>query len=82
MLDQPGFDHAIDFLDVALMQRRKDRALVREVLVHRTDANPGHLSNAIGSDGIKALALQHSHDCVQHRIDGLKRAPLLRLATS
>jgi hypothetical protein len=34
------FDHAVDRFDVTLVHSDKDRALVREVLVDRTDAAP------------------------------------------
>jgi hypothetical protein len=40
VFEELGLDDAIDLFDVTLMQGDKDRALVREVLVDRTDAAP------------------------------------------
>jgi len=52
MFDERGLDYAINLLEVAFVQGRKDRALVREVLVDRTDTKP-HLR-------FRSLVPQHS----------------------
>jgi hypothetical protein len=82
MFDELGFDHAINFLYVALVQGNKDCLLVWEVLVNRADAHSGNLDNAIGCEHVKAFTLQHSYDSIEHRIDSLTGAALFRLAST
>ena len=54
MLQQFGFDHAIDFFDVALVQCDKNCSFIREILVDRSDAYPRNLGNAVCSHSIAA----------------------------
>jgi hypothetical protein len=67
---------------VALVQRDKDRPLVREILVDRANTYASDLGNAIRRDSTKAFAFQQSDDGVEHRIDSLTGTALLRLAST
>ena len=40
MFDKRDLNYAINLLDMALMQRNKDRSLVRKILIDRANANP------------------------------------------
>src|SRR5580698_9451112 len=80
MLHQLARHDAIDLLNVARVQGFKDRALAWEVLVEGANADPSHLCNAIGRDGMEAFALQNSDHGVQYRANGLKCTALRWLA--
>lgn len=82
MFDERGLHDAIDLLHMALMQCCEDRVFVRKVLIDRTDADPCHLSDAIGGNGIEALALQHSDHRIEDCIDGLVGTTLFWLAAA
>src|SRR5208283_1451132 len=77
VLDELGLNHAIYLIDVTLVQGGKDRALVGEVLVKRTDTYARNLSDAVGCDGLGALVLQKPYHRVEHSLDGLAGATLL-----
>jgi hypothetical protein len=55
MLDESRLDQAVDFVQVPLMQSDKDGALVREVLVDRTNTDPRNLGDAVGRDGVDGI---------------------------
>jgi hypothetical protein len=82
MFDERGLDYAINLLDVAFVQGRKDRALVREVLVDRTDTHPCHFGDTIRRDGIETLALQYPDYSFKYCVDCLTSAALLRAASN
>jgi hypothetical protein len=50
MFDELGLNHPVDLVNVPLVQSDKYRLLVREVLVDRADAYPGHFGNSVGCD--------------------------------
>ena len=82
MFHKRDLNYAVDLLDMALMQRDKDRSLVREILIHRANANPRNLGNTIRRNRAKALSLEHPHDSVEYRIDRLTSTTLRRLAAA
>jgi hypothetical protein len=57
VFDELGLNHAVNVIDVALVQGNKDCLLVREILVDRADAHPGHLGDPVRGDGKEALTL-------------------------
>ncbi len=69
-------------LDVTLMQSREDGALVGKVLVHRTNADPRRLSDAVGGDGIDTFKPQHPLNRVENNFNRLPRTFLLRRAAN
>jgi hypothetical protein len=73
-------DDAVDFVKVALVERRQDGPLVREILVDRADADAGDPGNAVGVEGVDPFALQDSHRSVEHRFYGLDGTALLGTA--
>src|SRR5580658_10154501 len=77
VLDEHGLNHAIYLVDVALVQGGKDRTLVGEVLVKRADTYARNLSDAVGCDGLGALAPQKPNHRVEHSLDGLAGTTLL-----
>src|SRR5690606_6091108 len=56
MLSYRALDDPMNVLDVALMQRRVDSLLVREVLIQRTDAYASGLGDAVRGDCVHALS--------------------------
>ncbi len=82
MLHELVCEEAVDLLDMALVQGFKDRGPIREVLIERADTDAGNLSDPVGGDRLKALALQDSHHSIQDRLDGLACPALLRAAAA
>jgi len=80
VFDKFGVDHPVNLIYVTLVQRDKDRLLVRKVLVDRANAYARNFGNPVCCDSTKALTLQHSYNCIEYGIDRLPRATLLRLA--
>jgi len=76
MPDHDRLDGAIDLLHMALMQRSKDRALIRKVLVHRPDADARDLRDAVGVDRGKPFLLEDADDGFEDRLHGLAGAAL------
>ena len=54
-----------------VMKRAEDGTLVGEILVERADADAGGLGDAIGGDGVSAVALDHELDRLEHIVHGL-----------
>jgi hypothetical protein len=65
-------------LDVTVVQRREDGALVGEVLVERSDADARDLGDAVGGHGLRSMPLDHQPDRFEHGVHGLPCALLLR----
>src|ERR1700733_14093545 len=80
MLHELGCEEAVDLLYVALVQGFKDGGSVREVLVERANTDACNLSDPVGGDRLKALALQDPDHSIEDRLDGLACPALLRLA--
>ena len=53
MFDERVLDQAVDLIDMALMQSRKDRTFVGEILVDRANANPRNFGNAVSRNRAK-----------------------------
>ena len=66
MLDELGFDHAVNLLDVLLVQCNKDCLLVRKVLIDRADTHTGNLGDPLCSDSSESLTLQYSPNSVEY----------------
>jgi hypothetical protein len=79
MLHQLGFHQAINLLDVPLVQSGEDRALVREILIYRADANPGDLGDAVSGNRLNAAAFKNPDDGVKNCLNCLACPALLRL---
>ena len=82
MFDERDLNYAIDLLDMPLMQRNKDRPLVRKILIDRANAYPSNLGHTISRNRTKALSLQHRHHSVEYRVDRLTGTTLRRLAAA
>ena len=80
MSQQLTFDHAIDFLDVATMQRGENCPFVREVLVDGADAYAGDFRNSIRRERAEAFPLQHLDGSFEDCVDCQARTPLFWLS--
>jgi uncharacterized protein YbjT (DUF2867 family) len=78
VLDELGFHHAVDLFEVPLVQRYKDGAFVRKILIDGADADARSLGNAVRSDRIHAVALQHTRHRIEDRFDSLSCSALSR----
>jgi hypothetical protein len=61
------------------LQLKKDRGLVREVLIHRPDTDAGLFGDPRRREAAQAFGGQHLHGRLQDGRDQLGRAGLLRL---
>ena len=52
MLHDNVLNHAVNLLDVTLVQRVKDRSPIRKILIERADAHAGNFSNPIGCEAL------------------------------
>ena len=57
IFDQRPLDEPIDLFDMPLVQRDKNGAFVRKILVDRSDADAGNFCDAVRRDRFDALAL-------------------------
>ena len=73
-------NHAINLIDVTLVQRVKDRSPIGKVLVKRANTHPGHFGYPVGSDAIGAAAFKKPYSGIQHRFDRFQ-GPSLRGTT-
>jgi hypothetical protein len=55
VFDKFGVDHPVNLIYVTLVQRDKDRLLVRKVLVDRANAYARNFGNPVCCDSSKAL---------------------------
>jgi hypothetical protein len=62
--------------DVPLVKGNKDRSLVGEVLIQRSDTDTGGLGDPVGGDRLSVSALEQLDNCVEHRLHRQLR-PLL-----
>ena len=76
-----GPGHLLGLGHVSPHELDDDRVLVREVLVERSDRDPGSLGDAIGRAGGVAVALENVSSRLQDRLDRLARTLLTRAAT-
>ena len=77
VLNERGFDHAVDLLDVALMERGEYGSLVGEVLIERADAYTGDFSNVVGRYGLSPLSLEDADNSFENGFDSMTGAELL-----
>src|ERR1700704_259981 len=66
------------FGGMALLQRADDALLAVEILIQRTDANPGYGRYVICSEFARRVDIQNASRCLQNGIDDCTRPVLLR----
>ncbi len=81
ILNEHGFYHAVNLLNMALMKRGEDGSLVREILIDRADTDTGDLCDTVCRYGISSLTLQDADNGFEDCVDGLTGAELLGLAS-
>lgn len=80
VLQQGGFDNAVDLFDVAQVDRGEDGLLIGKVLIDGTDADAGSVRNAVGCDGVDAFAFEDPDNSLNDCVDCLAGTKLARLA--
>ena len=81
ILNERGFDHAVDLLYMALMKRGEDGSLVWKILIDRSDARARNLCDAVGRYSASSLSLQDAEDCFEDSVNGLACTELLGLTS-
>ncbi len=80
VLNERGFDRAVDLLDMALMKSGEDDSLVGKVLIDGANAYPGNFGDAVRRYSISSLSFEDADHSFEDGIDGLTRAELLWLS--